>query len=74
MTLELEPNQAALADVIQHFRLSPDEIDTTFGVVRIDPQSNLYTVLVEPAAAERMAGHSHVRGPYADPTIEPFGT
>ncbi len=72
VTLALEPSDASLAHVIERFGLSPDEIDSTFGLVRIDPESNLYTVLVEPAAGERMAGEGHARGPYADPTIEPY--
>jgi hypothetical protein len=41
-------------------------------VVNIDPNEDLFTVLVDEQTAERAEGKA-AGGPYANPPIEPFG-
>lgn len=60
----------------ERFGLSDAEIDASFGVVEIDPETHTYTILVEQSAVEKMqAGRSirNVEGPFSNPRIEPFG-
>ena len=75
MTIQSRDQALDLQAVKQRYGLSDDEIDPDFGVVLIDPSDGTYTVLVEAAAAEKLSGDAEwaVRGPYANPRIEPFG-
>ena len=73
LTLELDPQEATVSRVAVRLGLEPGEIDAEFGVVAIDPDNHLYTVLVEERASERVAGQPGVEGPFSNPRIEPFG-
>jgi hypothetical protein len=73
MTVELDPGAATVAQAAERLGVSPDEIDAEFGVVSIDPDQNLYTVLVDERAASAAAGRPGVEGPFSNPRIEPFG-
>jgi hypothetical protein len=73
VTLRLDPAQAALADVRGLLGLSPEEIDPGFGVVLINPAEHLYTILVDDAAAARIADAPQVEGVFGNPRIEGFG-
>lgn len=73
MTVKLDPAHASVEDVIRKLDLSDGQIDRDFGVVNVDPKRQLYAVMVEAAAAERLSRRPDVAGPYANPTIEPFG-
>ena len=72
LSLELPADEASVAAVRQRLGLAADEIDGAFGVVPIDPDHGLYTVLVTPEAAERVKGRPDVGGPFANPPIEPI--
>jgi hypothetical protein len=72
VSLELPADQASVAAVRQRLGLGPNEIDAAFGVVPIDPDHGLYTVLVTPEAAERVKGMPGVSGPFANPPVEPI--
>ena len=72
LTLTLPPDRANVAAVRQQLGLDDVEIDKTFGVVPIDPDQHLYTVLVSPEAAQRVQGTPGVGGPFANPPIEPI--
>ena len=71
--LRLEPEQASLPEVRRLLGLAPEEVDPAFGVVNISPAEHLYTILVEEAAAARVAGADQVEGVFSNPRIEPFG-
>jgi hypothetical protein len=71
VTLELEPEQANLDEVRRLLGLAGHELDANFGVVNISPKDHLYTILVDPEAAERIRGAAPVRGVFANPRIEP---
>ena len=67
-----------LQEVCQRYGLKLEEVDAQFGVIAVDPADNLYTILVEEAAAQRLqgfagAGDQELKGPYSNPRIEPFG-
>lgn len=73
LTVRLGPEPPALDDVARRMGLRPDQLDRDFGVVLIDPARHLYAVLADEDAAAGAAGTEGVRGPYADPRIEPLG-
>ena len=73
MTVELDPDSATVEKVAERLGLRPEEIDAEFGVVPIDPENHLYTVLVDEQASARVAAQPGVEGPFANPRIEPFG-
>ena len=73
MTVELDPETASVAQAAERLGVEPDRIDADFGVVSIDPDQNLYTVLVDEQAAGDAAGRPGVEGPFSNPRIEPFG-
>jgi hypothetical protein len=72
MTVELDPETATVAQAAERLGVEPDRIDAEFGVVSIDPEHNLYTVLVDEKAAAEAAGQPGVEGPFSNPRIEPF--
>jgi hypothetical protein len=73
MTVELDPEEATVAKAAERLGVEPDRIDAEFGVVSIDPEQNLYTVLVDEQVAAGAAGRPGVEGPFSNPRIEPFG-
>jgi hypothetical protein len=73
VTLRLDPAQATLPAVMGILGLAPDEVDPGFGVVPIDPAEHLYTILVDEAAAARVADAPQVEGVFGNPRVEPFG-
>ena len=55
------------------YGLSASDADEHFGVVCVSPSQNLYTILAEEQAANRIEGAAGVAGVFANPKIEPFG-
>lgn len=75
-----EEGTPLLKDVCEKYGFEPHELDETFGVIEIDPQDHLYTILVEQEAAQRVSDaynseHSEpgLEGPFSNPRIEPLG-
>jgi hypothetical protein len=73
VTLRLDPEQASLPEVRRLLGLAEDEVDPTFGVVNISPAERRYTILVDEAAAARIADAPAVQGVFGNPRIEPYG-
>ena len=73
VTLRMPPEQATLEEVRRLLGLAPEEVDPAFGVVNISPAEHLYTILVDEAAAARIANADPVQGVFSNPRIEPFG-
>jgi hypothetical protein len=73
VTLRLDPSQASVPEVLGLLGLAPEEVDPGFGVVPISPAERLYTILVDEAAAARIADAPQVQGVFGNPRIEGFG-
>lgn len=73
LTLKLDPEQASLAQVRESLGIGPEEIDDDFGVIVVQPEQNLYAVLVDQGTADRVRDTEGVEGPFSNPTIRPFG-
>ena len=73
MTVELDPEAATVAKAAERLGVAQEQIDAEFGVVNIDPEQNLYTVLVDEQAAAGASDRPGVEGPFSNPRIEPFG-
>ncbi len=61
----------SLEQVAKKYGFKTDDIDQDFGVVEIDPQDNLYSILVEEDAVAPKAAKD-IKGPFSNPRIEPF--
>jgi hypothetical protein len=67
-------------DVAALLKLPIKQIDASFGVITTDPAENLYTVMIDEAAAAKVekiiaARKAHpAEGIFSNPKIEPFGT
>ena len=73
MTVELDPAAADLTTAAQRLGVPAESMDATYGVVSIDPDQDLYSVLVEEQAIASAASRPGVGGPFSNPRIEPFG-
>ncbi len=73
LTVKVDPERATLDGIRQRLGVGEDEIDSDFGVVNIDPEEDLYAIMVDEQTAERLSDEPDVKGPYANPKIEPFG-
>lgn len=70
------PEAAPTVEQLQaRYHLAAADIDPEFGVVEIDPEQHVYTILVEEAAAGKITSDNRwkVHGPFSNPRIEPFG-
>jgi hypothetical protein len=67
--------QPSLAEIQNRYGISAEELDREFGVVAVDPEANVYTVLVDEQAAAKITPDAewNVEGPFSNPKIEPFG-
>lgn len=73
ITVTLNTDEPAPQAVLDQLGLSDDEVDGEFGIIALDRPARQYALMVTPAAAARVRGRSEVRGPFANPRIEPFG-
>ncbi len=74
MNIHAAGEAPTLQSVKQRFGLADHEIDPSFGVVGVDPDAGLYTVLVDERAAGKLGSDAQwkTEGPYANPPIAPF--
>ena len=61
----------SLKQIAKKFGFKSSDIDQDFGVVEIDPQDNLYSILVEEHAVVPNETKD-IDGPFSNPRIEPF--
>jgi hypothetical protein len=71
MTIESRRGAPTLEEAARMLKVGVEHLDKEFGVVLIDPNRHLYTVLVDAGAASTEA--EGVRGPYSNPGIAHFG-
>lgn len=63
-----------LAEVQTRYGLSASDLDPEFGVIEVDPEEHVYTVLVDESVAARITGADPAAsGPFSNPPIAPFG-
>lgn len=72
MTVEL-PGAASLHAAAERLGVAPGDLDPDFGVIPIDPEQHLYSVMVEERASAAAAERPGTAGPFSNPKIEPFG-
>ena len=48
------------------------DLDAAYGVINIDPQEKLYSVMVEEDKLPELKNKTDIQGPYSNPKIEPF--
>jgi hypothetical protein len=74
LTVRLPGKTPSLKKVQRKLKLKDEEIDRDFGVVSIDPDNELYAVMVEETVGGEAAEQEEdVSGPFSDPAIEAFG-
>jgi hypothetical protein len=73
VTVKLDPQRVSLADARELLGVDADAFDQDFGVISVNPDEDLYAVLVEQDAVADMKTDEQVSGPYSNPRIEPFG-
>ncbi len=75
MTIETAAEPPTPESIRRRYALAEGDVDPAFGVVPVDPDAGIYTVMVEEAAAPRLSsgGGWTVRGPFSNPRISPFG-
>ncbi|GJL56100.1 MAG: hypothetical protein NPIRA02_32320 [Nitrospirales bacterium] len=78
VTISWEKGVPTLKDVCKKYGLKLEEIDQEYGIIEIDPQDNLYSILVDHEAAQRInpqftQDDTGIKGPFSNPPIEPFG-
>ena len=73
LTVKLDPAHATLDEVRKRLRIAASNIDESFGVVSIDPEAQLFAVLVDEAVAGSAERDADVAGSYSNPRIDGFG-
>jgi hypothetical protein len=65
----------SLSDAAEQLGVPLADLNSTFGVVPIDPDRELYAVEVDAGVVpeNKPAGDGDYRGPFANPPIAPFG-
>jgi hypothetical protein len=72
MTVELPDQETDLGSVCRRFDLEPHEVDTAYGLVRVDKANSVYAVKIDANAASRIESRRDVHGPFADPPASSF--
>jgi hypothetical protein len=75
ITLKFAGAAPTIDELQARYGLADDEIDKSFGIVEVDPEDALYTILVEETAISKIKPNQeiNVKGPYSNPRISPFG-
>jgi len=73
-----EQGEPSVEQICEKYGFKPEELDLQFGIIEIDPQDNLYSILVDQDAAERVREQlgeniPDMEGPFSNARIEPFG-
>lgn len=69
-TIKWDSTTPTLEQVSAKYDFPITSMDKDFGVVLIDPEGNLYSIMVEENAVTDQGG---IEGPFSNPRIENFG-
>lgn len=72
LTVKLGASEASVEGARTKLGLGDEDLDPSFGVVPIDPEHDLYAVLVDDAVVERANPAGLAGGPFSNPKIEPM--
>ena len=80
-TIQWKKGVPTLDEVCVSFHLEKADVDHDFGVVEIDPDDHLYSIMVEESRLAQVdprwdgveTDEGVLRGPFSNPRIEPFG-
>lgn len=67
---DAEARAPDIEDALRHLHLDPDEVDLGYGLQLLDPGTGEWVLLVDEAAARRVAARSPASGAYADVRIQ----
>lgn len=73
MTLKVPGGAPSLAEAAERLHVDLSDMDTTFGVVPVDPDHGLYAVQVRAGRARKQPEGTDFQGPWSNPKIAPFG-
>jgi len=75
VTIRTPQAAPTISEIMTRYGLIESEIDKKFGVIEIDPDQHAYTILVDEAAAGKIAsaGDWTVEGVFSNPAIAAFG-
>ena len=63
----------SIHDLELKFGLKKNDLDPEFGIVLIDPEKSIYSILVNQEVVAKLSGYEgDLRGPYSNPRIEPM--
>jgi hypothetical protein len=72
ITVDLGPHAPTREGVASHLGLSKTDIDATYGVVPLDVEGRMFSVMV---AADRLSNATGpFQGPFADGNLSPFAS
>ena len=77
-TLTWKEGQPSVEQICAEYGLEPEELDPKFGIIEIDPEQHLYSILVDEEAVQRLEKREGqeplgLEGPFSDARIAPFG-
>jgi hypothetical protein len=73
MTVKGTTQPPSFQEAAKQLGVEEADLDSSFGVVPIDPEQGIYAVQVRPDKLAASTGHEPYRGPWSNPRIEPFG-
>jgi len=72
LKLHLAAKDASISRVLKKLGITRAELDPSFGLVALDPDKQLYAVLVDEKVADRLEGSAGIEAA-SNPKIETFG-
>lgn len=66
----------SIDQLCEKYGLRPEELDAEFGIIEIDPEEGLYSILIDSEAYSRISQETlpeDMEGPFSNPPIAPFG-
>jgi hypothetical protein len=72
-TVKLAASEATIEGARAKLALRPEQIDPSFGVVNVDPDNDLYAVMIDSSVVDESSRNKDLSGPFSNPKIETFG-